>query len=251
VAIAYMSNLPFITRKPRPKQLSDPYNDHSPEVLQKILATQDDQLDWGDYRNLLGPHLPAGTYDEVVYFLPLAFAYIFNHEDTAFEMIDRLIGFVSINTEKLKQEGLLDVSRQVIADSLMHWTREFHIRHLSKAECQAKGWGLDYSDWVVHSSIVCAILSEIIDFEVHADIAEQFVDYMADHCGNPVKASWYLELARANHDVSSFAPIGTSVSKCLSNQVILRSAADLLLPEIIQADSVSTYWNDTFLALGL
>ena len=78
---------------PRPTKLSDPWDDFPAVLLERILATPDDKLAFSEFRELFGPSMPAGDYEEVMYFLPLAFAYFANPEngDDAYEMLFPLV----------------------------------------------------------------------------------------------------------------------------------------------------------------
>jgi hypothetical protein len=49
----------------RPGALSDPFRDNTPATLRELLRNTDSELRWGGFNALLGPHLPAGTYEEV------------------------------------------------------------------------------------------------------------------------------------------------------------------------------------------
>lgn len=67
--------LPFpLIEAPRPQSLSDPFGDNSEFALNQVLSRPEEQLDWGDCQCLLGPHLPAETYEELLHFLPRAFS---------------------------------------------------------------------------------------------------------------------------------------------------------------------------------
>jgi hypothetical protein len=85
-------------KHPRPKRLSDPFHDNTPESLRELLSKSDTDMRWADFACLLGPHLPAGTYEEVAYFLPLAFDYIGANEKDALTFARRSVGSVPSTT---------------------------------------------------------------------------------------------------------------------------------------------------------
>lgn len=64
-----------------PTHLSDPGGDFSPEELNRILSKADAELDWADFDCLFFGKMPAGTYEEVRYYIPLACAYLENQRD--------------------------------------------------------------------------------------------------------------------------------------------------------------------------
>ena len=78
-----MSVTGFKVKYRRPEKLSDPHGDFTRDLLQAILDTPDSQMGVHQYINLLGPHLPAGTYKESIYFLPQALRYLLSHKKIA------------------------------------------------------------------------------------------------------------------------------------------------------------------------
>ena len=247
-----MCDLPFIVwNRPRPKQLSDPYHDHTNERLRDMLAKRDNELDSLDYRCLLGPWLPAGTYDEVVYFLPHAFRYIQNDKEDASEMITALVGFMSIQANALEADKLLEPSRREMTHRLQRWTEAFQIRHYDETECRSKGWGRKHYDIVIGSHLVCDMLEQIDHFSVHLDLATDFVASLVNHEGDHTRAAWHLELARARLESISLNVKNGELIRLLTEYSLLRASANVLLPSIFEADDVSSYWNDTYRLLGL
>ena len=60
----------------KPTRLSDPGGDFSPEELNGILLKQDAELGWRDFDRIFQGKMPAGTYEEVGYYIPLVCSYI-------------------------------------------------------------------------------------------------------------------------------------------------------------------------------
>src|SRR5689334_8336779 len=131
-----MSIATFRVKYPRPKKLSDPYYDFSPEMLAAILALPDEKLNGVHYLQILGPHLPAGTYEESVYFLPGAFRYLIKDDDYATTLIDPILGFISKNREQLTKDNILNSARECIREALDFWTRQFVIVHKKTTEAR-------------------------------------------------------------------------------------------------------------------
>ena len=97
----------FSTPYKGPSKLSDPHTDNSPHMLKNLLKKSDAELGWSDYSILFGPHLPGGTYNEVMYFLPRAFTYLKEQNNDAFELVTLIFGFCSnnaINSIKLGKQ---------------------------------------------------------------------------------------------------------------------------------------------------
>ena len=90
----------------KPAHLSDPMRDFSQEELAGILSKQDTELDWRDFDCLFQGKLPAGTYEEVRYYIPLACAYIENQAD-ACDFLEHFSVWIEDNIERLKEDDLL------------------------------------------------------------------------------------------------------------------------------------------------
>ena len=90
----------------KPAHLSDPMRDFSQEELAGILSKQDTELDWHDFDCLFQGKLPAGTYEEVRYYIPLACSYIENQAD-ACDFFEHFSIWIEDNSERLKEDDLL------------------------------------------------------------------------------------------------------------------------------------------------
>jgi hypothetical protein len=139
---------------PRPRSLSDPYRDYTPDHLAALLATPDEDLTCHDFQCLLGPFLPAGTYEESAYFLPLAFDYILAHDDDALDLVTSLVWFASQFALQLQRDRVLDAARTSLKSSLDYWTSGFTILHFDRDACRAKGWSREYRDLIRHSETI-------------------------------------------------------------------------------------------------
>ncbi len=233
---------------PRPRKLSDPHADFTPDMLESLLNKDDAELGWAEYARLLGPHLPAGTYEEVIYFLPKAFSYLRHHEDDALDLVDAVFGFCSVNIERLRQDDLeLSVKQQIMA-CLKHWAREFRVKHYDAGMCQKKGWRLDYFDLVQNSETICEGTTVLAKFETLSPLAIEFTRFLAFHEGDITRASWFLELSRARSDV--YRPPGLpEIQNLLSDKRMLRKACAVIGPQVHKQNP--TYWRDTLRKLEM
>lgn len=231
----------------RPKSLSDPSHDHTVEHTQALLSKRDEQLTWSDYQCVLGPFLPAGTYRESVYFLPLAFEYIASHDDDAIDLVTSIVWFVSEYADDLEQDNLLDAARDRIAECFGKWSSQFSVTHFDFAACKVKGWGLPYIDYVKNVEVICEAACDLFRFKRHADLAESFFRSLSANKTDAIQAAWLLELARSYSDVYH-PPKNPVIAGLLTDRETLESAALLARP-LIAAESSPTYWIDTFNAL--
>ena len=91
----------------KPVRLSDPMGDFSQEELAGILSKTDTELDRRDFDCLFQGKLPAGTYEEVRYYIPLACSYIENQSD-ACDFFEHFSVWIEDNCERLKEDDLID-----------------------------------------------------------------------------------------------------------------------------------------------
>lgn len=81
--------------------------DFSPEELNRILRKQDAELGWDDFDRIFQGRMPAGTYEEVCYFIPLVCAYIENQKD-ACHFFEHFSIWIEDNYKRLKEDGFID-----------------------------------------------------------------------------------------------------------------------------------------------
>ncbi|HVU14627.1 MAG TPA: hypothetical protein VHD90_25300 [Phototrophicaceae bacterium] len=243
----------FRVKRPRPKKLSDPEYDFTPKLLKELLAVPDNQLEIRHYINLLGPYLPAGTYDESVYFLPGAFRYLVVLDDggQAMSLVHAIIGFISMNQRYLQDDDILETVRDCVRECLEHWTKQFQIVHYDREASQKKGWGIPYFDYVKNTEIVAAAINDLVDFKAHVDLAEEFVKALADNTSDSVKAAWFLEYARTQFDPVRQPPPHKPITRLITDTERLRKAAKLVREHVNLTESSPTYWHDTFRRLHL
>lgn len=232
----------------RPRKLSDPYSDFTDEMLKDFLKKNDSEFGRIDYSCLFGPHLPAGTYEEIIYFLPNAFEYLKLHEDDALDLVTPIFGFCSKNIEHLRKDGLEEIIKAKIMECLNYWVRDFRIEHYDKQMCESKGWRLHYQDLVHNTETICEGTTDLVRFETLSSVAIDFTKSLAYHHGDITKASWFIEFSRARFDVYT-PPNLPEIQELLSNDALLNEAYAIVWPEA--QDYKLTYWRDTFSKLGL
>jgi hypothetical protein len=246
-----MKEMIAIQRKySRPTRLSDPHDDNCPESLRDLLATADSDLKWYDFRTLLGPHVPAGTYEEVVYFLPLAFRYIREHPDDALDLCTSIIWFCSEYAQRLHADGFLESARAAISDLLRHWASTFEVVYFDEAACRAKGWGIKHCDYVKGSESLYQSLEDLVEYRTNADLSETFLANLASFENDSTRAAWLLDAVRSRDDAYGPPDIGV-FSCCANDRELLQRALDTALrdPQIRRVSP--TYWEDTCRTLKL
>ena len=207
----------------RPTKLSDPYHGWSPGFLSQFLDKSDAELDGTDYRLLFGPHLPAGKYDEIMYFLPMAFDYLRGGNSEDLEMVSSIFGFCSNNTKNLEADGLLDTIIDEINQCLYLWTNKFEIVHFDEKACLDKEWTVKHMDYIKYTEVILEGTTYLVRFKSLKHIAVSFYESIASFNGDQIKASWFL----------------------------LNQAYDLVYPLALDKAISPTYWKDTFNQLSL
>ncbi|XAM00002.1 hypothetical protein OT109_01175 [Phycisphaeraceae bacterium D3-23] len=235
---------PLVVKHKRPSKLSDPFQDHGDQYTRALLSKPDHQLTWSDYQSLLGPFLPAGTYEESVYFLPLAFDLLLAEKDPGYELDVSVVWFVSEYADQLKADGILEACRNRICELLAHWTATFVVHHTDQATCREKGWNLDYADHVQHVEAICECTSSLIRFTRHADLAVGFYQDLAQSDNAPVKAAWLLELSRAQACSIKNPPTHPEIGPALNDPATLLNACRAVQKTLAVTQPSPTYWRD-------
>jgi hypothetical protein len=234
----------------RPTKLSDPCNDSTPELLEQLLAIPDDKLEWHHLQDLLGPFLPAGTYQEAVYFLPIAFKSL-DCEEHALDLTTSVCWFISENADRIAKDGLLDECRSKIRERLLRWVSTFNVEHFDRDGCAAKGWGRRYFDYVPNCETLCQTLCDLDRFVRHADLADDFIMELA-LSEKPVSSAWFLELARARSQNDVYPPPTREVFESLfADRRLLEGRAAMVRERVAATTASPTYWKDVFSELGL
>lgn len=235
----------------RPRVLSDPFSDNTSTDLCKLLAKPNAELRWGDYKTLLGPHLPAGTYEEIAYFVPLAFDCIRTETTAALELCSSIVWFSSQFKERLTADKVCDSVRAQLLGLLRLWTSAFKVVHFDRSMCLEKGWvKLQYFDLVETRETVCQMLCDLVEYSANADLADRFIVELINFSKDPVKAAWLLELLRARDDVYH-PPPSQRLELASADHTLLFAAYQLARTKAEIGECSPTYWCDTTARLGM
>jgi hypothetical protein len=235
----------------RPTTLSDPCHDFTPEHCAELIAKPDDQLTWHDFQCILGPYLPAGTYEESSYFLPLAFKYILEDGENAAELVTSLVGFISRFSEELRRDRAIEAARSQITCCLDHWTSTFVVTHHVCESAGQNGRSRSYSDLVRNSEVVMETTRDLIQFEKHEDLAVSFYVQLANAKDAPTKSAWFLECVRAYlYKDMSRPPKHPEIQRLLDDEQLGVMHSRIVREQLPGYDSTHTYWQDTFSIVG-
>jgi hypothetical protein len=185
----------FSTPYPRPTEFSDPHGEHEPEVLKALLATRDEDLTADQLSVIFQPHLSAGTYDEAVYFLPIAMQFLCLKPIAALILLPGIMQFLDENEERMVADDLANRVRRSLLDCFDRWTKDFVV--IDQAQANLKRGTVKMAGGAIVQSgdaVVC-IVEELCRFSLFLELAQDLVQRLASQMDNPVASAWFLELA--------------------------------------------------------
>ena len=218
------------------------------------MSTRDDVLTWRHLQALFDPHLPAGTYAEVVYFLPWAFRFLFDRLDGFGEITNAVAGWIAKNTESLVSDGLLESARVNLLACLEQWAGGFDVLRHSVVHRHHCTWRLYY---VKNSETVTEFLAQLIRHGPQADVAAEFLRSISFRSCNKFQLAWFLELSRSLPSVlatDSFFRnliLPPEITTLLSDRESRRRAALVVMKEFVPLPEQAAYWDETFVELGI
>ena len=214
-------------------------------MLGKLVSRDVANLIWQDYQDLFGPHLPAGTYEELRYYVPYFVDYLFENKEHRLDLVTAWAGFTAYNEKAIEKDCASDYIIDVHTAFLEEMIQSFDIIHFDKEACVKKGWGLSHFDYVIGSESVNEFLTDLWSFEIHKDVVIKFIEDICEFNEDMNKCGWYVELSRSRYDV--YKPTEDKwVHEMLGDHNKLSQAMDLVLKNNFEG----TYWDDAFNLLG-
>ena len=184
----------FKTLYGKPKTLTDRYGECSTEAITRRLRRPETELGWNDFNMLFRTGVAPASYEEGVYFLPEAFAFLRrNPSEDGINCVADVMWFISEYAERLRQDGLLDECRGEVRSLLAEQTREFVILHWDRATSPKMCGKRDHRDHV-RNSLPWDTLEALLRFRTLGVWAEKFLDTLLTARGEPVKSARFLEL---------------------------------------------------------
>jgi len=253
-------DLPFRTLHARPARLSDPSCDFSSGRLKQIIRTPDEALSWSEFRDIFRVGIPAGTYEETVYFLPIALHDMRLRPRDSLEFMSGVCSFIADNIRRLEADSLSLPTMQAITAVLRAWTSRFVVTHYDADACRKKGWTIDHDDIVENSQEVSELVADLWRYPAFPDLADRFIEDLARPQHDETRSAWFLEYARATLQGYATWPGDLNMVPTKSSRMIPRLIQDrsllqqhygLVIDGIGAATPSPTYWHDLRSALGL
>ena len=123
-------------KRPKPERLSDPYGRYPGELKDAILSKRGSDLSARELTALFGGSMPAGTYDEIVRYLPDVTRYLFEYywervpagDEEFEELLRRFFLWTVFFHDELTQDGLRDELDGYLSDLFALATDRFEVR---------------------------------------------------------------------------------------------------------------------------
>ncbi len=184
----------FKTLYRKPKTLTDRYEEASEEAVKRLLAKPEESFGWKDFNLLYRVGVAAASYQEGLYFLPEALAFLRNNpKDEALSCVADIVWFLSSYASQLEKDVLLHDCRLEIQGIIADQTKEFVILHWDRETSPEMCGSRDYRDSVQNSDLVTHLLEALLRFDTLGSWATDFLEELASTTDDPVRSAWYLE----------------------------------------------------------
>jgi hypothetical protein len=207
----------------------------------------------------------TAKYEEQLFYLPYALEYLIVHPSEGEDYLADLVYFMSVNSNSLRNDGVLEAIHASIAIIFKFWTKAFDVVHFDLAACRAKGYRLDHSDYVENSQEVREMIDCLLRYQPNSQLAENLVSTWMRPNRTDTESAWLLEFAkeeRRGYDYYSrtypgkeweniptkFVPL---IFEAVTDTRNLQRALDQIRTTIIKNEKSPTYWPDLIAALGL
>ena len=253
-------DLPFRTGYGRPARLSDPGREFASRRLKEIIRTPDEMLSWSEFRDIFHVGIPAGTYEETVYFLPIALHDMRLSPRDSLEFMSGVCCFIADSLRRLEADSLLRPTMDGITEVLRAWSSRFVVTHYDAEACRRKGWIIDHDDIVENSQEVSELVDDLWRYPAFPQLGDSFIEDLARPQRDQLKSAWFLEYARATlegyatwPDDLNMVPTKSSstIPRLILDRSLLQQHYDVVVDGIAAATQSPTYWPELRSVLGL
>lgn len=175
----------------RPEYLSALGHYNTPKYLDYLIDKEDRDLNGVDYSTLLNTNELAGTFNETIYYLPLATIYLCKDIEDRLEMIQDFVYYIFINKENI--ESLFNIKIQDILNYVIDCNMENHLHFYGKND------GLKATSCVKNLWFLEEIFKMINRFEVGKEWIDNKIEEMK--IGNEIQKKWLYTLYEECNEV--------------------------------------------------
>ncbi len=226
---------------PRPVKLSDPCHDFSPEECAAILAVPDEKMGVLELRNIFQSYLPAGTYNECAYFIPLALRFLDNRGENASDLADDFLVWAGEYKTDLEKDGLFTPIRVHLQKLLRACLSELRIQL-----DPVPGWDVPCPiDEPLVESLIFG-LNRVHDGRKVFDLAAtQIVLDTIGALQDEVSVSWFAIFASfLEHGVLDFGePIDAPIYEMLTDEARIAKVRDFICAGTFHDRRLSIFWE--------
>ena len=209
------------SKYPRPEKFSDPGGDFSEEELSELIRKQDSDLTEGDLMCIFQGALPAGYYQEVMYFLPTALKHI--AENKGNDIANELLRWISYYREELQADKCYD-------DLLNFFETLFA--------------GLTYehilNENYVQNTGLCETLVEILN-ENHNGMGDVLIKKYFGKVENYVQAGWLLHFLEYYY--MGVLKKSEYLSSVAQDKALQQKIYDFIIEEALKDETILQFWN--------
>lgn len=218
------------SKYPRPEKFSDPGGDFSEEELSELIRKQDSDLTEGDLMCIFQGALPAGEYQEVMYFLPIALEHVAGNQEN--DTLDNLLRWISYNQNALQADNCYDDLLIFFELLFVQWTSFFDLK----------------GDYPVNCSVVLTLIEELNEpaFNLYGDTLLQ---KNLGEAATYEKAAWLIYLLESH--LWGWKKISPYLSRVAADKNLLKKAYDLIVSEVMEDEKLLLFWDGIFNRVGI
>ena len=209
------------SKYPRPVRFSDPGGDFSDEELENLIRKSDNDLTETDLMCIFQGALPAGEYQEVMYFLPIALRHIAENKES--DTANELLRWMSYYREELQADNCYD-------DLLNFFETLFA--------------GLTYehilNENYVQNTGLCETLVEILN-EKHNGMGDVLIKKYFGKVENYVQAGWLLHFLEYYY--MGVLKKSEYLSSVAQDKALRQKIYDFIIEEALKDETVLQFWD--------
>jgi hypothetical protein len=231
-----MKKLIFSVPYQRPKQLTDPYLDfiEDKDLLDAILMTKDENLNFLHFSCLFHPILPAGRYEETVYFLPWALRFIIKKGDGATDIMYNIIIWAEMNKKMLIKDS--------VYAKIINFIKFFFNTSFKSFNLIRNGGHCLYPE---NGAFIFSILNASLKNKtLHVFVSNWIKNSFYYFAKNYSFAAWQIWLINESYRYQDY-PYKSMFQSCLYNQELKDNACNIVIEEVLKTDNniLLDYWD--------
>ena len=177
----------------KPKSLTDRYDECREQDIARLLHKPEAELGFDDFNMLYRVGVASATYEEGLYFLPEAFAFLRrNPDNNGIQCVADVMWFISEHAARLEAAGLLEECREQVAALLAGHTAQLVVIHWDREKNRQMGWDREHHDYVRDGQLVCEMVEALLRFQTLAAWALAFLETLSRAQNDPLKSAWFL-----------------------------------------------------------